>query len=164
MPCNDAKHYSSRVGAIHASAVCQYHILLLVLHQSNRVSALKRVFFYYRHISMPVFFHVYMCYLLLPCMLESIALRVGMKTLYCTIQYSFGLQLPNLLFYGPPGTGKTSTILALASELYGKDLLKGNFIIMYWCVMCRTLLKFIVIALFSFITFVRSFFRQGPWT
>ena len=29
--------------------------------------------------------------------------------------------LPNLLFYGPPGTGKTSTILALAKELYQKD-------------------------------------------
>ena len=27
--------------------------------------------------------------------------------------------LPHLLFYGPPGTGKTSTILALARELYG---------------------------------------------
>ena len=29
--------------------------------------------------------------------------------------------MPNLLFYGPPGTGKTSTILALAKEMYGKD-------------------------------------------
>ena len=29
--------------------------------------------------------------------------------------------LPNLLFYGPPGTGKTSTILAVAKELYKKD-------------------------------------------
>ncbi|KAJ3046073.1 Subunit of heteropentameric Replication factor C (RF-C) [Rhizophlyctis rosea] len=27
--------------------------------------------------------------------------------------------LPHLLFYGPPGSGKTSTILALARELYG---------------------------------------------
>jgi len=27
--------------------------------------------------------------------------------------------LPNVLFYGPPGTGKTSTILALATELFG---------------------------------------------
>lgn len=26
-----------------------------------------------------------------------------------------------MLFYGPPGTGKTSTILALAKEMYGKD-------------------------------------------
>jgi replication factor C subunit 3/5 len=28
-------------------------------------------------------------------------------------------KLPHLLLYGPPGTGKTSTILALAKELYG---------------------------------------------
>ena len=28
-------------------------------------------------------------------------------------------KLPHLLLYGPPGTGKTSTILALARELYG---------------------------------------------
>ena len=28
--------------------------------------------------------------------------------------------LPNLLFYGPPGTGKTSTIIALAKELFGQ--------------------------------------------
>ena len=27
-------------------------------------------------------------------------------------------RLPHLLFYGPPGTGKTSTILALARQLY----------------------------------------------
>lgn len=33
-------------------------------------------------------------------------------------------QLPHMLFYGPPGTGKTSTILALAKELYGPDLMK----------------------------------------
>lgn len=30
--------------------------------------------------------------------------------------------LPHMLFYGPPGTGKTSTILALAHELYGPNL------------------------------------------
>lgn len=30
--------------------------------------------------------------------------------------------LPHLLLYGPPGTGKTSTILALAHELYGPEL------------------------------------------
>jgi len=28
-------------------------------------------------------------------------------------------QLPHLLFYGPPGTGKTSTILAIAHQLFG---------------------------------------------
>lgn len=30
-----------------------------------------------------------------------------------------GGDLPNLLFYGPPGTGKTSTILAIARDLFG---------------------------------------------
>lgn len=33
-------------------------------------------------------------------------------------------QLPHMLFYGPPGTGKTSTVLALAKELYGPELFK----------------------------------------
>ena len=33
--------------------------------------------------------------------------------------YSHTHQLPNLLFYGPPGTGKTSSILAIARQLYG---------------------------------------------
>jgi replication factor C subunit 3/5 len=28
-------------------------------------------------------------------------------------------RLPHMLFYGPPGTGKTSTILAIAKQLYG---------------------------------------------
>lgn len=31
-------------------------------------------------------------------------------------------QLPHLLFYGPPGTGKTSTILALARQMYGSSM------------------------------------------
>ncbi len=30
-------------------------------------------------------------------------------------------KLPHLLFYGPPGTGKTSTIVALAKDIYGKN-------------------------------------------
>jgi replication factor C subunit 3/5 len=30
-------------------------------------------------------------------------------------------KLPHLLFYGPAGTGKTSTILAIAKEIYGKN-------------------------------------------
>jgi len=33
--------------------------------------------------------------------------------------YSTCWQLPHMLFYGPPGTGKTSTILALARQLFG---------------------------------------------
>ncbi|XXG94633.1 hypothetical protein Hte_000890 [Hypoxylon texense] len=35
-------------------------------------------------------------------------------------------QLPHMLFYGPPGTGKTSTILALAKELYGPEMVKSR--------------------------------------
>ncbi|KAG7192602.1 uncharacterized protein KQ657_001702 [Scheffersomyces spartinae] len=34
--------------------------------------------------------------------------------------------LPHMLFYGPPGTGKTSTILALAKQLYGPRLYKSR--------------------------------------
>lgn len=30
-------------------------------------------------------------------------------------------QIPHLLFYGPPGTGKTSTIIAIAREIYGDN-------------------------------------------
>eukprot|EP00123_Amoebidium_parasiticum_P000826 comp11724_c0_seq2/m.6311 comp11724_c0_seq2/g.6311 ORF comp11724_c0_seq2/g.6311 comp11724_c0_seq2/m.6311 type:complete len:320 (-) comp11724_c0_seq2:303-1262(-) len=37
-----------------------------------------------------------------------------------------GNDLPHLLFYGPPGTGKTSTILAIARELYGPQLMKDR--------------------------------------
>ncbi|KAG8977120.1 hypothetical protein FRB90_008911 [Tulasnella sp. 427] len=33
-------------------------------------------------------------------------------------------RLPHMLFYGPPGTGKTSTILAVARRIYGKDYKK----------------------------------------
>ncbi|RIB22852.1 P-loop containing nucleoside triphosphate hydrolase protein [Gigaspora rosea] len=36
--------------------------------------------------------------------------------------------LPHMLFYGPPGTGKTSTILALARELYGPKLMKTRIL------------------------------------
>ncbi len=34
--------------------------------------------------------------------------------------------MPHLLLYGPPGTGKTSTIMAIARQLYGPDLLKSR--------------------------------------
>ncbi len=34
--------------------------------------------------------------------------------------------LPHLLFYGPPGTGKTSTILAVARELFGPELMRSR--------------------------------------
>lgn len=34
------------------------------------------------------------------------------------------MKLPHMLFYGPPGTGKTSTILALAKELFGPEMFR----------------------------------------
>ncbi|MCJ1352865.1 MAG: Subunit of heteropentameric Replication factor C (RF-C) [Icmadophila ericetorum] len=34
--------------------------------------------------------------------------------------------LPHMLFYGPPGTGKTSTILALAKQLYGPEMFRSR--------------------------------------
>ena len=34
--------------------------------------------------------------------------------------------MPHLLFYGPPGTGKTSTILALAKEMFGPEFYKSR--------------------------------------
>ena len=34
----------------------------------------------------------------------------------------FGGSLPHLLFHGSPGTGKTSTIMALAKEIYGSNV------------------------------------------
>lgn len=34
--------------------------------------------------------------------------------------------MPHMLFYGPPGTGKTSTILALAKDLFGPEMMKGR--------------------------------------
>src|SRR6266699_465058 len=33
-----------------------------------------------------------------------------------------------MLFYGPPGTGKTSTILALAKELYGPEFMRSRIL------------------------------------
>lgn len=36
--------------------------------------------------------------------------------------------LPHLLLYGPPGTGKTSTILAMARELFGPQLMKERIL------------------------------------
>ena len=44
-----------------------------------------------------------------------------MKTLYKILETG---DMPHLLFYGPPGTGKTTTILALASELFGPHKFK----------------------------------------
>ena len=66
----------------------------LVFHQSKCISAIKRILLYYRHVYIVVFVnffhefvcsfhltHVFLCSLLLRCMLKSSALRVGVKTL-----------------------------------------------------------------------------------
>ncbi len=34
--------------------------------------------------------------------------------------------IPHMLFYGPPGTGKTSTVLAMARDLFGPDLFRSR--------------------------------------
>ena len=47
------------------------------------------------------------------------------KMLKTTLQTG---NLPHLLFHGPPGTGKTSTILAMAMELFGPKIFKDRVI------------------------------------
>jgi len=64
--------------------LCWCHIYMLVFHQSNCASVIKHMLFYYCHISIFVFFHVYVRFLLLPCMPMSAGLHVGVKTLYET--------------------------------------------------------------------------------
>lgn len=47
------------------------------------------------------------------------------KTLQNTIKTG---QIPHLLFYGPPGTGKTSSMLAIARELFGPKIMRERII------------------------------------
>jgi len=51
----------------------------LVFHQSECISAIKRLLFYYRHVCILLFFRVFVCSFLLKCILKSTALLVGMK-------------------------------------------------------------------------------------
>jgi len=57
-----------------------------LFHQSKCISAIKRVLFYYRHTSIFVFFHVFVCSLLLRFLIKSNALHVGVKTLHNAIK------------------------------------------------------------------------------
>lgn len=43
------------------------------------------------------------------------------ETVQTIRKFAEGGRIPHLLFYGPPGSGKTSTIIALAKEIYGKN-------------------------------------------
>ena len=62
---------------------------MLLFHQSKCISDVNRRHFYYRHIYIFVFVHVFVCYLLLPNKLTSTALRLKGKTLYNIIQLTF---------------------------------------------------------------------------
>lgn len=54
---------------------------------------------------------------------------VGQEKITDTVKKLFETKnLPHLLFYGPPGTGKTSTILSIARDLYGRELMKERVI------------------------------------
>jgi replication factor C subunit 2/4 len=46
-----------------------------------------------------------------------------MKTLKTIVETG---DMPHLLFHGPPGTGKTTTVLALANELFGQHKMKDR--------------------------------------
>jgi ATPase family associated with various cellular activities (AAA) len=51
---------------------------------------------------------------------DSLTDLVSQGDIVSTLERLIGAnRLPHLLFYGPPGTGKTSTVLALAKQLYG---------------------------------------------
>jgi len=59
---------------------------IFVFHQSKCISAIKRIIYYYRHVYIFVFFHVFVRSLSLRCMLKSIARCVweGRRcTIYC---------------------------------------------------------------------------------
>jgi len=60
---------------------------MLVFHQSKGSSAIKCILFYYLHVYILVLIHIFVCSLLLRCMLKPRALRVGVKTLYTIDNY-----------------------------------------------------------------------------
>jgi ATP-dependent Clp protease ATP-binding subunit ClpA len=69
---------------------------------------------------------------------------IGQGEIIHTLQRLIGGDLPHLLFYGPAGVGKTSTIFALAKQIYGKHF--KSMILEVCCLMllfdCLPLKKF----------------------
>jgi len=57
--------------SVHECVLYSYHISMLELHQTNCATAIKSMFFYFRHISVLVFFLGSVCSLLPPCRLKS---------------------------------------------------------------------------------------------
>jgi len=72
----------SPLHAIGATYICLFH-------QINCVTAIKRILFYYRYLSIFVTSRVFVCSFLLPFMLRLAALRVGVKMLYNIFQESW---------------------------------------------------------------------------
>jgi len=58
-----ALYYNNRDGVIHACVLYYYDISMLVFHNSNCVAAIKRMRFYYHHMSIFTFFHVFCVFL-----------------------------------------------------------------------------------------------------
>lgn len=57
---------------------------------------------------------------------QSLADVASQDAIVSVLEKTLHGNLPHMLFYGPPGTGKTSTVLALARELYGPELVKSR--------------------------------------
>jgi len=84
----------------HQTPYCQWPnppLCMIVFHQSNCVSAIKRTLFCYHHVSILVFFHAFVRFVPLP--FKSTALSVREKMLYNTTYIYFVVQRHRLLFY-----------------------------------------------------------------
>jgi len=60
---------------------------MLVFHQNNGVSTIRRMLFYYCHLSIFVFLNVFVYSSLMPCMLMSTVLRAGVKIQYTIVEH-----------------------------------------------------------------------------
>jgi len=74
--------HNNHDGVIHACVL----LYVLVFPQSKRISAIKRIVFYYRHVYIFVFFHVFVFSLLLRCMFKVKRIACGSGDLtQCTL-------------------------------------------------------------------------------